>query len=86
MKRFGNHGLRRVMFATVLAAGLGGVFTGGALLRAASVQQPLTELGLTEIPGDRAAPAFRLPDLEGRLVSLQEYRGKVVMLYFWTTW
>jgi peroxiredoxin len=46
----------------------------------------VTELGLTEIPGDRTAPSFRLPDLEGRMVSLHDHQGKVVMLYFWTTW
>jgi len=28
------------------------------------------------------APAFRLPDLEGRMISLEEYRGKRVLLFF----
>jgi hypothetical protein len=32
------------------------------------------------------APAFELRDLGGRAVSLGELRGRVVMLYFWTTW
>jgi len=86
MKRFRNHNLLRVIFATFLAVGLVGVFTGGSLLHAASVQQSITSLGLTAIAGDVDAPAFRLPDLEGTMVSLQAYQGKVVMLYFWTTW
>jgi cytochrome oxidase Cu insertion factor (SCO1/SenC/PrrC family) len=86
MKSDRNHVLRRMILAPWLAATLVGVFIGGSLPHAASLQQPLTELGLTEIPSDRAAPAFRLPDLEGQMVSLQDYRGKVVMLYFWTTW
>lgn len=86
MKRFRNHGLPRVIFAMFLAVGLVGVFTGRSLLHAASVQTSIRALGLTAIAEDVDAPAFRLPDLEGTMVSLQEYQGKVVMLYFWTTW
>jgi peroxiredoxin len=32
------------------------------------------------------APNFTLPDLEGREVSLSDYRGKVVFLNIWATW
>jgi peroxiredoxin len=32
------------------------------------------------------APEFSLPFLDGKLVSLSEYRGKVVMVHFWATW
>jgi|SRR5688572_5562749 peroxiredoxin len=32
------------------------------------------------------APDFQLRDLEGRLVTLSDFRGKVVLLNFWATW
>ncbi len=32
------------------------------------------------------APAFELPDLAGRSVSLHQYQGKLVLVDFWATW
>lgn len=32
------------------------------------------------------APNFQLYDLTGRLVTLSDYRGRVVLLNFWATW
>ena len=86
MRRFHSHFLERKILGMCLALAFVGVVTGGRHLHGASLQQALTALGLTEIPGDLTAPAFGLPDLAGLTVSLQDYQGKVVMLYFWTTW
>ena len=33
-----------------------------------------------------AAPAFILPGLDGRMVSLADYKGKTVLLNIWATW
>jgi len=35
--------------------------------------------------GDRA-PEFRLPNLNGQMINLSDFRGKVVMVHFWATW
>lgn len=32
------------------------------------------------------APSFEAKTLEGKMVSLSDYRGKVVLLTFWATW
>ena len=34
----------------------------------------------------KPAPAFSLPDLDGKERHLSDLRGKVVMLFFWATW
>ncbi len=34
----------------------------------------------------RPAPNFTLADLSGRQVSLDQFRGRIVMLDFWATW
>ena len=31
-------------------------------------------------------PDFALEDLQGKMVQIKEYRGKVILLNFWATW
>jgi len=45
----------------------------------------VTLLGLTAWPAT-AAPNFHLFDQRGRMVSLSEFAGKPVVIYFWTSW
>lgn len=39
-----------------------------------------------ELEVGQPAPAFKLPDLNGNQVSLEQFKGKVVLLDFWATW
>jgi cytochrome oxidase Cu insertion factor (SCO1/SenC/PrrC family) len=53
---------------------------------AAAAAPDFGSLKIDEIKPPKAAPAFELPDLDGRPQRLADLRGKVVMLFFWTTW
>lgn len=44
------------------------------------------EQTLTAIPGKILAPEFVLQDTEGKTHRLTDYRGKPVIINFWTTW
>ncbi|UCD80236.1 MAG: redoxin domain-containing protein [Desulfobacterales bacterium] len=42
--------------------------------------------GVAEFNRGIFAPTFSLEDVAGRSVKLQDFRGKVILLNFWTTW
>jgi peroxiredoxin len=37
------------------------------------------------LPGD-SAPEFTLPDIDGKIITLSAFRGKTVLIVFWSTW
>ena len=70
-----------VVLALVLASGWAGYYL-QQRQRADRVATPASEpIKLGEL-----APAFSLPDLQGNMRSLSEWRGRVVVLNFWATW
>lgn len=42
--------------------------------------------GMSPIPALPAAPTLRLEDMDGQVVDLASYRGRVVLVNFWATW
>jgi cytochrome oxidase Cu insertion factor (SCO1/SenC/PrrC family) len=46
----------------------------------------LTQIGVIKLNKMIDAPAFILSDLEGDKWSLDDFKGKFVMLNFWATW
>jgi len=42
--------------------------------------------GCGDSKSDKRAPDFSLQEITGETVSLEQYRGKIVLLDFWATW
>ena len=62
----------------------------GFLLAAApplgdDLEERLWDLHITPLDAE-PAPAFSLESLVGEQVSLSDWRGRVVLLYFWAAW
>jgi thiol-disulfide isomerase/thioredoxin len=56
------------------------------LLSPAVVAEDSLSHSFAPVDPPRNAPDFSLPDMDGELHTLQDYRGKVVLINFWATW
>ncbi|MFC1867165.1 peroxiredoxin family protein [Thermodesulfobacteriota bacterium] len=43
-------------------------------------------ISIRDVKAQQMAPYFTLPDLSGNMVSLKDFRGKIVFVDFWATW
>jgi len=43
-------------------------------------------LGFQSYDPPKPAPTFSLPDVDGKPTRLEDFRGKVLLLFFWATW
>jgi cytochrome oxidase Cu insertion factor (SCO1/SenC/PrrC family) len=51
----------------------------------ADLEERLWDLHIVPLDAE-PAPAFTLESLAGERVSLSDWRGSAVLLYFWATW
>jgi len=51
-----------------------------------AVEDPITAFGAVKFNKGTVAPEFFIEDLAGDRVKLEDFRGKLVLLDFWTTW
>ena len=74
--------VRQVLIALVGAAIIWGTQGACLILAQASAEQSLFHTYAKPM----VAPEFSLENLDGKMVNLKDYRGKVVLLNFWATW
>ena len=73
---------RALMVGGVLAVVF---FFCGAAGAADTVQDLAIDFRMNPLDG-QAAPAFTLSALDGKRLSLADFKGQVVLLYFWASW
>jgi peroxiredoxin len=88
MAKSNNSNGRSTAFITLIA---GGIFLLGAGLIPLLVnaqQKALTSASpaIAPITSSYPAPQLELTDLQGKPVSLEDYRGKVILVNNWATW
>ena len=81
------------MIRSVIVAAMVGLVAAGGMARTSPARaEPAVEAavwraaGIVPFPRSVPAPALELGDLSGKRVDLQQFRGRLVMLYFWATW
>ena len=69
-----------LILITLIVVGVGAIF----LLQ--SKDSSFFQSGMPRLGKGVPAPNFTLPGLDGNMVSLADYKGKVVLLNIWATW
>ncbi len=80
-----NQSVRRVNFRTLILIVLMAVSVGIIVLLQLK-DSPFNPSGKPLLGKGVPAPNFSLPGLEGKKVSLTDFKGKVVLLNIWATW
>jgi cytochrome oxidase Cu insertion factor (SCO1/SenC/PrrC family) len=78
-------GVKMKEFSTIFAVLMFSVFMITPVSTRAA-EDPFIDAGFFELKDRIPALDFTMEDLEGRQVELKYFRGKVVLLFFWTTW
>jgi len=78
--------MNRCRMIVVLALSLAVVMAGWSAAGQDEVRRLLEALAMDVPVRPMPAPPFVLPGLDGKDIRLPELQGRVVMLYFWTTW
>jgi len=82
-----NRWIFGIAMSTLLTVLPGSRFSGDSFAASQFKEEnDFVKLGLIELKPPTEAPEFVLDSLAGKRVSLQSFRGKPLMLYFWATW
>lgn len=81
---------KKITLTLIIVGGLIGIMKSGAQVTVSDSRIAPREYNLLHKNAidkePEPAPNFTLLDLEGNKVSLEDYKGKVVVLDFWATW
>ena len=55
-------------------------------LAALALTTTLAAEGPPQVRVGEAAPGFRLPDLDGNVVDLEDFRGRYLVIHFGASW
>jgi thiol-disulfide isomerase/thioredoxin len=50
------------------------------------IAELLSSLNMYHFSEPVEAPSFELPSINGKMVNLSQFKGKVVLISFWATW
>ena len=69
---------------TIFLFGVFSSFSVGSIITFPPHAVPIMEI--TPFPNPTEPPEFTLETLSGEYLRLSDYRGKVILIYFWATW
>jgi thiol-disulfide isomerase/thioredoxin len=81
---------RIIIIIILVGTGLGAIFIYNAELSAKTDSQGMDRLfnivGVIKVPPTKDPVAINLKDVDGKNVSISDFKGNIVFLNFWTTW
>ena len=81
---------RIIIIIILVGTGLGAIFIYNAELSAKTDSQGMDRLfsivGVIKVPPAKDPVAINLKDVDGKNVSISDFKGDIVFLNFWTTW
>ena len=81
----GARAVARAAAAIGWAVAIAGLLFCGAAEAADTIQDLAIDFRMNPLDG-QVAPAFTLSALDGKRRSLADFKGQVVLLYFWASW
>ncbi len=78
--------MRRALVVAMALAAVTAAASGRTAAAAPASAPDFSALDVITYPAPKAAPPFALPDLDGKTVRLEDFRGKFLLMFFWATW
>ena len=81
---------RLLLLIIIACSGLGAILTYSAEISARTdsrgIDRLFSTVGVIKVPPAKDPVAINLKDVDGKNVSISDFKGNIVFLNFWTTW